>query len=144
MHAYYDHLGLPFDVGHEVEVELKISRAKRELFVPLNRELVSCIDIAVHLLQKLQESEESVLRQDVLHVLDQSFDVLCLVSIPVQFVPEELPELVLHRGRPEVVRGLFSRDHQLELVGMTQNNSIQMLDLLFFRYLKSVNKDFGV
>lgn len=80
----------------------------------------------------------------MLHVLNETLDVFGLFWIVVEFIAQKLSELIFVGGWAEFIRGFLSRNHKFKLVCMTQNYSVQMLDLLLFSDLETVHKNFGL
>lgn len=143
MFANNDNLSLPFHVDHKIETKLKISWTKRELFVPFDSELVCSIDIVVDLFEELKESEESIFRKIMFHVLDETFYIFSFISISIKFVTKKLPKLVFINSGSELIRSFLTRYDKFKLISMTKDNPIKMFYLLFLSYLESINKDFS-
>ena len=80
----------------------------------------------------------------MLHVLNQVLDVFGFFAVSIKLVSKELTILILIYSASQLIRSLFTRNNQLELIGMTKNNSVQMLDCLFFSYLETIYKHFGL
>ena len=86
MFANYHNFSFPFDVDHKIEAKLKVSWPEGEFFVSLDCELICRIDIVINLLEKLEESVESIFRQVVFHVLNKVFNIFSLFRIAVELV----------------------------------------------------------
>jgi hypothetical protein len=80
----------------------------------------------------------------MLHVLNETLDIFGLFWIIVEFIAQKLAELIFVGGWAKFIRGFLSRNHKFKLVSMTQNYSVQMLDLLLFSDLETVHKNFGL
>lgn len=78
----------------------------------------------------------------MLHVLNQVLDVFGLLAVSIQLVSQELTILILIDSASQFIRGLFAWNNQLELISVTKNDPVQMLNCFFFSDLETVDKHF--
>lgn len=90
---------LSLNIYHEIETKLKVSGAKRELFISLNSELVCSIDIIVDFFKKLKESKKGIFGEIVFHVLNETFNIFGFISITIQFISKEFTKLIFIDSR---------------------------------------------
>ncbi len=80
----------------------------------------------------------------MLHVLNEILDIFGLLAVSVQFVSQEFTILILIDCRSQFIRGLFTWNDKLELIGMTKNNPVQMFYWFFVSHLETIDKHFGL
>ena len=130
-------------VDHEIEAKLKISGTKRKFLISFDSELVCGINIIVNLFEELKESEESIFRKIMFHILDETFNVFGFISISIKLITKKLSKLIFVNCGSQLIWGFFARYDEFEFISMTKNDSIKMFDLLFLSNLESINKNFS-
>lgn len=138
-----NYLCFSLHVYHKIEAKLKISGAKRKLFVSFDSELVCSIYIVVDLFEELKEPEEGIFGKIMFHILDETFNIFGFIGISIKFITKKLSKLIFIYGRSQLIWGFFTRYDKFEFISMTKNNSIKMFNLLFLSNLESIDKNFS-